>query len=38
MGKNNYSPLLVLSYRITNFFQIDIKDIFTYVGKDDNND
>ncbi|TCO68094.1 putative transcriptional regulator [Marinisporobacter balticus] len=38
MEKNNYSPSLVLAYRIADFFQVDIKDIFTYVGKDDNND
>lgn len=38
MEKNNYSPSLVLAYRIANFFEVDIKDIFTYVGKDESND
>lgn len=38
MEKNNYSPSLVLSYRIANFFEVDINEIFSYVGKEDNND
>ncbi|MEH7010008.1 helix-turn-helix transcriptional regulator [Neobacillus niacini] len=38
MEKNNYSPSLVLAYRIANFFEVDINEIFSYVGKEDNND
>lgn len=38
MEKNNYSPSLVLAYRIANYFEVDINEIFSYVGKDDNND
>ncbi|MGG2017959.1 helix-turn-helix transcriptional regulator [Bacillus sp. S10(2024)] len=37
MEKNNYSPSLVLAYRITNYFEVDINEIFSYVGKEDNN-
>ncbi|HDR8093132.1 Cro/Cl family transcriptional regulator [Bacillus cereus] len=37
MEKNNYSPSLVLAYRIANYFEVDIKEIFSYVGKEDNN-
>ncbi|WP_042477830.1 helix-turn-helix transcriptional regulator [Bacillus ndiopicus] len=38
MEKNNYSPSLVLAYRIANYFEVDINDIFSYVRKDDSND
>ncbi|MFJ3391041.1 MULTISPECIES: helix-turn-helix transcriptional regulator [unclassified Lysinibacillus] len=38
MEKNNYSPSLVLAYRIANFFEVDISEIFSYVRKEDNND
>ena len=38
MEKNNYSPSLVLAYRIANYFEVDINEIFSYVGKEDNND
>ncbi|WP_201712935.1 helix-turn-helix transcriptional regulator [Rossellomorea arthrocnemi] len=38
MEKNNYSPSLVLAYRIATFFEVDISDIFSYVRKDENND
>ncbi|MGE7625428.1 helix-turn-helix transcriptional regulator [Viridibacillus sp. NPDC096237] len=38
MEKNNYSPSLVLAYRIANFFEVDINEIFPYVGEEDNND
>ncbi|MDD1505168.1 MULTISPECIES: helix-turn-helix transcriptional regulator [unclassified Lysinibacillus] len=38
MEKNNYSPSLVLAYRIANFFEVDINEIFSYVRKEDNND
>ncbi len=32
MEKNNYSPSLVLAFRIANFFDVDVNDIFNYVG------
>ncbi|WP_163101624.1 helix-turn-helix transcriptional regulator [Peribacillus alkalitolerans] len=38
MEKNNYSPSLVLAYRIAKFFEVDINEIFSYVGKEENND
>jgi putative transcriptional regulator len=38
MEKNNYSPSLVLAYRIANYFDVDINEIFSYVRKDDKND
>lgn len=38
MEKNNYSPSLVLAYRIANFFDVDINEIFSYVRKDEIND
>lgn len=38
MEKNNYSPSLVLAYRIADFFEVNINEIFTYVRKDDHND
>ncbi|EOP68300.1 hypothetical protein KOW_03509 [Bacillus cereus VDM006] len=38
MEKKNYSPSLVLAYRIANYFEVDINEIFSYVGKEDNND
>ncbi|PEF71801.1 transcriptional regulator, partial [Bacillus pseudomycoides] len=28
----------VLAYRIANYFEVDINEIFSYVGKEDNND
>lgn len=37
MEKNNYSPSLVLAFRIANYFEVDINEIFSYVRKDDNN-
>lgn len=30
MEKNNYSPSLLLAYRIADFFGVGIEDIFTY--------
>lgn len=30
MEKNNYSPSLLLAYRIANFFGTSIEEIFTY--------
>jgi putative transcriptional regulator len=38
MEKNNYSPSLVLAFRIANFFEVDINELFEYVRKDENND
>lgn len=38
MEKNNYSPSLVLAYRIADYFGVNINEIFTYVRKDDHND
>ena len=35
MEKNNYSPSLVLAYRIANYFEVDINEIFSYVRKGD---
>lgn len=35
MEKNNYSPSLVLAYRIANFFKVDINDIFSYKKEED---
>jgi len=37
MEKNNYSPSLVLAFRISDYFEVDIKDIFTYVKDGDDN-
>lgn len=31
MEKNNYTPSLLLAFRIAQFFDVDITDIFTYV-------
>ncbi|RXZ82433.1 transcriptional regulator [Paenibacillaceae bacterium] len=33
MEKNNYSPSLILAFRIANFFNADITDIFFYKRK-----
>ena len=38
MEKNNYSPSLVLAYRIADFFDVDVNDIFNYVRGRDWND
>lgn len=38
MEKNNYSPSLILAFRIANFFEVEISEIFSYVGKGDDND
>lgn len=38
MEKNNYSPSLVLAFRIANFFEVDINEIFSYKRKEDDND
>ncbi|MEH6942137.1 helix-turn-helix transcriptional regulator [Bacillus sp. JJ722] len=38
MEKNNYSPSLVLAFRIANYFEVDINKIFSYIREDDNND
>lgn len=35
MEKNNYSPSLVLAYRIANFFEVDINEIFSYKKKEE---
>lgn len=35
MEKNNYSPSLILAYRIADFFNVDVNDIFTYVKGSD---
>jgi len=37
MEKNNYSPSLVLAFRIADFFNVDVNDIFTYVKGSDQN-
>lgn len=39
MEKNNYSPSLVLAFRIADFFNVNVNDIFAYVkgsGKNGN--
>jgi putative transcriptional regulator len=38
MEKNNYSPSLVLAFRIANYFEVEINELFFYVRKDENND
>ncbi|MGE6260113.1 helix-turn-helix transcriptional regulator [Heyndrickxia sporothermodurans] len=38
MEKNNYSPSLVLAFRIANYFEDDINKIFSYVRKEDHHD
>ncbi|UOQ95715.1 helix-turn-helix transcriptional regulator [Halobacillus shinanisalinarum] len=38
MEKNNYSPSLVLAFRIADFFDVDVNDIFTYVKGSDQNE
>ncbi|WP_090239210.1 helix-turn-helix transcriptional regulator [Lentibacillus halodurans] len=38
MEKNNYSPSLVLAFRIANFFGVDVNEIFSYVRKDEKDD
>lgn len=37
MEKNNYSPSLILAFRIANYFEVDINEIFSYKRKDDKN-
>lgn len=38
MEKNNYSPSLVLAFRIADFFNVDVNDIFTYVKGSEQNE
>lgn len=38
MEKNNYTPSLLLAFRISNFFEVEINEIFYYVRKDEDND
>ena len=38
MEKNNYSPSLILAFRIADFFNVDVNDIFIYVKGSDQND
>lgn len=35
MEKNNYSPSLILAFRIADFFNVDVNEIFTYVKGSD---
>ncbi|SDY08396.1 helix-turn-helix transcriptional regulator [Salimicrobium album] len=35
MEKNNYSPSLILAFRIADFFEADVDEIFSYVRKDE---
>lgn len=37
MEKNNYSPSLMLAFRIADFFNVDVNDIFIYVKGDEEN-
>jgi putative transcriptional regulator len=38
MEKNNYSPSLVLAFRIANYFEVDVNELFLYVRKGEDND
>lgn len=38
MEKGNYVPTLLLAYRISTFFNVDVNEIFTYVKGNDQND
>ncbi|UNL83201.1 helix-turn-helix transcriptional regulator [Priestia koreensis] len=38
MEKGNYVPTLLLAYRISAFFNVDVNEIFTYVKGNDQND
>nr|WP_251378773.1 helix-turn-helix transcriptional regulator [Paenibacillus sp. YPG26] len=38
MEKNNYSPSLLLAYRIANFFEVSIEEIFAYKEGGPHND
>lgn len=38
MEKNNYSPSLILAFRIADFFNVDVNDIFTYKKGNDLNE
>ncbi|WP_433944545.1 helix-turn-helix transcriptional regulator [Paenibacillus sp. SN-8-1] len=38
MEKNNYSPSLLLAYRIANFFGVSIEEIFAYKEGGQQND
>lgn len=38
MEKNDYSPSLVLAFRIANYFEVDINELFSYERKEDDND
>lgn len=37
MEKGNYVPTLLLAFRIADFFNVDINDIFTYEKGNDHN-
>lgn len=38
MEKNNYSPSLLLAYRIANFFGVSVEEIFAYKKGGNQND
>ncbi|MEW4283030.1 helix-turn-helix transcriptional regulator [Priestia koreensis] len=38
MEKGNYVPTLLLAYRISAFFNVDVNEIFSYVKGNDQND
>lgn len=38
IGKGNYLPILLLTYRIATFFKADVNDIFTYVESNNQNE
>ncbi|RUT33479.1 transcriptional regulator [Paenibacillus zeisoli] len=38
MEKNNYSPSLLLAYRIANFFGVPVEEIFAYTKGGHQND
>ncbi|MBC6308478.1 helix-turn-helix transcriptional regulator [Listeria sp. FSL L7-1582] len=38
MEKGNYTPSLLLAFRIADFFETDITNIFTYIKRTDDND
>ncbi|GAA0293178.1 putative transcriptional regulator [Gracilibacillus halotolerans] len=38
MEKGNYVPTLLLAFRIADFFEVDVNDIFTYEKGSDHDD
>ncbi|TGB01098.1 helix-turn-helix transcriptional regulator [Halobacillus salinus] len=38
MEKGNYVPSMLLAFRIADFFDVDVNDVFTYSKGDDQNE